>query len=57
MVSFVKVQYDDDSLYVYQLSFPAGSLSISGSVITKVLVADYIQFISFLVVVTPSQHL
>ena len=45
------------SFYGYQLWFPVGSPSISGALMTKVLVAVYIQFISLLVVVIPSQLL
>ena len=45
------------SLYGYQLLFPAHSPSVSGAVITKVFIAVYIQFISLLVAVTPSQLL
>ena len=42
---------------LYWMLCNAGSPSISGAAIMKVLVAVYIQFMSFLVVVTPSQLL
>ena len=52
----VKVQYGV-FLVMYRMLCNAGSPSISGAVIRKVLVAVYIQFINLLVVVTPRQLL